>query len=309
MIQIATDMLRVLDRNGQPVLLDMGLMEHHLAEAFRKVGSQDVWLASRIALTVEEKVRQNDATPLRETEVDALAMAALKASGYLDVAQEFAQIRRGNPVEETALRMEKWNEESVAGLYSRSLPIPKENIEPLVSQTMEMLKSLGITEATEAFLVDLAIHLLHKSKETKRGEESDWREHLSEECRQMMGSGILAALPVQGAFPRATVLVNLLQAMEQFADNWISDFALCGVMERLSTPIREVLCAVHGELCRLSPQESGAATLLVFPGLHLFLERKMSLEEERKSFLETLAGLVDENIVRRTEFPVSVYCR
>ena len=125
----------------------------------------------------------------------------------------------------------------------------------------------------------------------------------------MMEWGILGTLPVQGAFSRATVLVNLLPAMERLADGWVSDFALYGVFDRLGSSILELLRAVRAELCRLSPLESGADTLLVFPGLRPYLENKMSLEEDRKSFLETLCGLLNERVVKCVEFPVSVYCR
>jgi len=125
----------------------------------------------------------------------------------------------------------------------------------------------------------------------------------------MLAEGIVVALPAKGLFSMAAVLVNISSLIENLADGWTSEFALCGAFGQLAPAVLEILRCQREELVRLSPEDASHAALLVFPGFHLFLENRFSQEEERESFQRTLCGLVEERIVKDAGFPVSVYCK
>ena len=49
MIHVATYKLQIADESGSPAELDIGALERQIAEAFRKLGFQDVWMAEELS--------------------------------------------------------------------------------------------------------------------------------------------------------------------------------------------------------------------------------------------------------------------
>lgn len=168
MIQLANNKLCIVDSEGHPVELDLGLLEHDLVDAFRRLGFRDVWMAEDVSMTVEEKIRESDATPMTRSDVDLLVISVLNASGFPDVAGAYADAHGKDPYEEVRKAMHPWTKEGVAAVIRRTLPVTRHQQDELCRLCLRLLESSGITSVTDKLLSDLALHfLLNNVRSTK----------------------------------------------------------------------------------------------------------------------------------------------
>ena len=159
MIHLATYRLPVSDEDGNPAELDIGLLEKRIADAYRKLGFADVWMAEDVALTVEEKIRMSDARVVTRDEVDSIVLSVLNASGFREVAQEYALGCGRDSLEDARKEMKPWKG-CLSDVLRRRLPLTEKQICDVELLASKVLDASGISVATDKFLVDLAVHLL-----------------------------------------------------------------------------------------------------------------------------------------------------
>ncbi len=310
MIHVATYKLQIADENGSPAELDIGGLERQIAEAFRKLGFQDVWMAEELSLMLVERINASDANLLNRKEVDALVSSMLTASGYADVAREYQTARGQVPFDEERREMKPWRD-AIDGILRRSLPITETQLKRVSIRCAKVLESAGMELASEKFLVSLAIHLLVNNSEidvTERVQESNkpWRECLSELSRKKLEQGILRSLPVSQIFPRARLAVKMSAIGNGQADNWVSVFSVCHLLQELAPCMLEILNAWRRELAELHPMQADSPSHILFNDFTEYLGREPNMwrKRDRQEIRETGEGSMEELVISKADYPI-----
>ena len=325
MIHLATYRLPVTDQDGTPAELDIGTLEKRLADAFRKLGFSDVWMAEDVALTVEEKIRMNDATPLSRTDVDAIVVSVLNASGFQDVAREYAS-GCGDFLDDAQKDMKPW-EGRLGDVLRHALPLTERQIGDVSKLAETVLRASGIAKATDRFIVALALHLLvnnssshvHFVEETADGAPKTpqkactrWQDvPLSEAARGMMANGVLKPLPFSDIFPRARIALGMEALTSQCASGWISSIGLCAAFDAIAPCILEILKAMRMEISARHPLQADSPSHVILPQFMDYLEKEPNLwrKRDRDETRSLVERLIDEKIVAAADYPVVVSIR
>ena len=325
MIHLATYRLPVTDQDGNPAELDIGMLEKRLADAFRKLGFSDVWMAEDVALTVEEKVRMNDATPLSRADVDAIVVSVLNASGFQDVAREYAS-GSGDFLADAQKDMRPW-EGRLGDVLRHALPLTERQIGDVSRLAEKVLQASGIAKATDRFLVALALHLLVNNSsshvhfvegmaegapKTPPRACTRWQDvPFSEAARGMMANGVLKPLPFSDIFPRARIAVGMEALMSQCASGWFSTIGLCAAFDAIAPCIIEILNAMRREISARHPLQADSPSHIILPQFTEFLEKEPNLwrKRDRAEIRSLVERLMDGKVVAAVDYPVVVSIR
>ena len=312
MIHVATYKLQIADENGSPAELDIGGLERQIAEAFRKLGFHDVWMAEELSLMLVERINASDANLLNRKDVDSLVSSMLTASGYADVAREYQAACGQAPFDEERREMKPWRE-AIDGILRRSLPITETQLARVSTRCAKVLESAGLELASEKFLVSLAIHLLVNNSESDmaaRLPESNkpWQECLSELSRKKLEQGILRPLPVSQIFPRARLAVKMSAIGDEQADNWVSVFSVCHLLQELAPCMLEILKMWRHELAEKHPLQADSPSHILFNDFTEYLGREPNMwrKRDRQEIRETVEGAMEELVISKADFPIAL---
>lgn len=315
MIHIATYKLQIADENGSPVELDIGGLERQIAEAFRRQGVQDVWMAEELSLMLVEKLNGSDATLLSRREVDALVTSMLTASGYADVAREYQATRGQEPFEEERREMKPWRS-VLESTLRRTLPVTETQLSRVVARCGCVLETAGLKLVTEKFLTSLAVHLLVNNSMGGQEERSfkegrNWQECLGGVSRRKLEQGILRPLPVSQIFPRARLAVKMSAIGDEQTGNWVSVFSVCHVLNELAPCMMEMLKAWRGELSEKHPMQADSPSHILFSDFTDYLGREPNMwrRRDRQEIRDTVEKLMEETVISKVDFPVVLSIR
>ena len=163
MILIPEHPIFTRDENGQKCSFDLRRFNEDLGEAFRLNGVKDSWLVEQFSVSVEEKLRTETmhSTPLSENEIDMLLISILTASGFSDVASSYSELRGSNPMRGFMAGLAPWDDTRLARTLTRCLPLTPKQVAKFVPACHDALEQLHMTSISDAFIVELAIHLAH----------------------------------------------------------------------------------------------------------------------------------------------------
>ena len=322
MIHVASYKLLVTDAGGKPTTLDIGLLEKRLADAFRKLGFSDVWMAEDVAMTVEEKIRTSDATFVAIEDVDSIVVSVLNASGFQDVAREYARSGGGDYIGTAKKDMKPWKGR-IAEVLRHALPLTEKQIGDVSQLAEQVLEASGIATASDKFLVELAVHLLvnnsadhvhfvHEAHGSKVPKPSiEWQDTLGLNAREMISQGVIKPMPLSEIFPRARIAVMSGAMASIYADGWISPLGIYQALDRISPFILEILGAIRREIAARHPLQADSPSHVVFPGFEEFLEREPNLwrKRQRAEIKTAVEQILAEKVVAAAEFPVVVSIR
>ncbi len=333
MIHIATYRLPVSDDNGNTAELDIGLLEKRIADAFRKLGFADVWMAEDIAMTVEEKLRTSDAAFVKRDDVDSIVVSMLNASGFQDVAREFSLSCGHDGIGDARKDMKPWSGR-MADVLRHGLPLTEKQIDDVSRLAANVLTASGIATATDKFLIELAVHLLANnaadhahfvdaSLGTDGEGTADRRRRVQAPCtrwqdmvqadgvHEMMGQGILKAMPFSEIFPRARVAVMIDAVAAAYADGWLTPLGICVAFGKIAPCVLEMLRAMRLELSARHPLQADSPSHVVFPEFTEFLERNPALwrKRDRAEIREAVERVMEDRVVSIAEFPVIISFR
>ena len=312
MIHVATYKLQIADENGSPAELDIGGLERQIAEAFRKLGFQDVWMAEELSLMLVEKLNSADANLLSRREVDALVTSMLTASGYADVAREYQAACGLKPFEEARREMKPWRN-AIEGVLRKALPITETQLAKVSAKCAEVLEAAGMELVSEKFLVSLAIHLLVNNSEGETAERQPncgrgWQECLGELSRQKLEQRILRPLPVSQLFPRARIAVKMSAIGEEQTGNWVSVFSVCNLLNELAPCMLEILAVWRRELAEKHPLQADSPSHIFFNDFTEYLGREPNMwrKRDRQEIRETVEGAMEELVISKADFPIAL---
>ena len=312
MIHVATYKLQIADENGSPAELDIGALERQIAEAFRKLGFQDVWMAEELSLTLVERINGSDANLLNRKDVDALVSSMLTASGYADVAREYQAAQGQAPFAEERREMKPWPN-AIDALLRRSLPVTEAQLARVSAKCAEVLEAAGMELASEKFLISLAIHLLVNNSEVDGkghtpASRKPWQDCLSELSRRKLAQGILRPLPVSEIFPRARLAVKMSVIGDDQEDNWVSVFSVCRLLQELAPCMLEILNAWRRELAEKHPMQADSPSHIFFNDFTDYLghEPNMWRKRDRQEIRETVEGMMEELVISKVDFPIAL---
>lgn len=257
-------------------------MRAALLEAFRSSGIHEEWLAEHLILTLEERVRSCNAadTAISETDIEGMLLNVLRATGYGEVAGRFQRQTHPDEVELSGALC-AWTEANLVPLLRRGLPLAETQLTQLAGDCLQALQKLEFTAVSEAFVRELAVHLLHYRREEPSGPAmlpintpagipaTVWVDLAGPDSRELIAGGILRPLPSSDIFPVARVEIRLAALCNQ------PDFCATELFwqERLPVISREsvkLLEAMRGQISRCWPRITAPSVHLIFPGFQAF---------------------------------------
>ena len=327
MIHVATYRLLVADGDGKPVALDIGLLEKRLADAFRKLGFSDVWMAEDIAMTVEEKIRTSDANLVSLDDVDSIVISVLNASGFSDVAREYSAASGHDALDAARKEMRPW-EGRISDALRHALPLTEAQLADVEKSMRSFLTASGISVASDRFLVELAVHLLvntsgrhvHFVERTVAAPDArpilksctKWQDmRLGDDARSMMENGAVRPLPFSEIFPRARIAVAMKKVTSMYAGGMATPMGIYAAMTRTAPSMLEILGAMRMELSARHPLQADSPSHILFPDFMEFLEMEPTLwkRKDRLEIRETVEQVMDEKVVSIADFPIVVSIR
>ena len=316
MIQIATTNLTIAEWDGTPATLDVGLLEQHLGEAFRKLGYNGAWMAEDVSLTIIEKIHESDATLVTREQIDTMVETILNALGYSDVAAEYFRIIGVSPIDNIRREMHGWNLEETANLLEKSLPITHSQREKLASLCLEAVSRLNLSLVSPKLMLELATHILANDRtESAPGTESakspvcpSWEfKDLSADAQGMVSSGLLQPLPKSQFLPKARLAINFPMLARLYPDWWMP-MSLAAALDTLIQPASEVLASMRNELTREHPLFSDSPSHVIVQGCIPLMEKDPNLwkKKNREEILSMLEQTLRENIADKVDFSINL---
>ncbi len=281
MIQFAMEKLRVAGEDGNPELLDVTAFEHEIAEAFRKAGFNDAWMAEDIALTVEEKIRGEEARLFSRNDIDAMVSSLLNASGFQDVERLYAESKGVDRFLEERKMLRRWNDEELVKLLARVLPLSHSQTETLAAKAGDVLKHCGLELATDKFIVSLAMHIFlndvrdmdfHSTEKVleysrKPAAAAKKMTLAAQKSGELQKSGILRKMPCSNIFPKARLMVDFSK-MPQVADGgWVSSISMTAPVAEIIPAMANILEETRGALLENHPDMADIPASVVLTGL------------------------------------------
>lgn len=312
MIHVASCRLLIADEEGRPVELDVGLLEKKLADAFRKLGFSEVWMAEDVSLTVEEKIRQHGGTLLTRSDVDKLVSAVLNASGFADVAGEYSRNCGRDPFEDARKEMFPWTDKLEAVL-ARSLPVTDLQMQKLAGLCRDFMNKSGIRIASERFMTDLAVHFLINGSLESSAEISclPWNQRISAKASEFLESGVLRVLPVSEIFPRARLSIYMAKLAEKQVNGWVSTLSVCNIFSELAPVILEILGAVRADLACKYPMQSDSPSHVILPDFLDFIAHEPNLwrKRTRDEIRNTVEAVINDTVLEKADFQLALSIR
>ena len=316
MIQIATTKLTIAEKDGKPSVLDVGLLEQHLGEAFRKLGYNGVWMAEDVALTIIEKIHESDATLVTREQIDSMVDTILNALGYADVAAEYAGHTGVPPMESLRKGMHAWSLAETIALLEKSIPATQGQLEKLAGLCLDAVASMHLSVVSPRLMLELATHILANDRangaipvdEAKSGVCASWElKEISADARGLVSRGLLQPLPQSQFLPKARLALNFPMLARLYPDWWMP-MSLAATLDSLSRPMAEILKEMRSELTKEHPLFSDSPSHIIVQECVSLLEKDPNLwkKKHREEILGLLEQTLRDNITEQVDFSINI---
>jgi len=307
MIHFATECLRIQDGKGYPCKLDIGELERELLDSFQTQGFRDVWMAEETALMVEEQVRANSAKLYSRAEIDRLVKTVLEASGYCDVAREYASRRVPDPLASARAAMCAWTTASLTENLRRSLPVGEAKAESLAAKVAVALERDGLRLVSEDLTTALALHFLVNESATPSGAVC-WRDNLAEGTSALLEHGVLRVMPCSALFPRIRVSLGVAALGEQLCGGWLSEIALGQAIVKLAPALLDLLKALRDDWAAKRMMD-GPAHLLLPRFRECLADAGIVSRPVQNQFQDLLSRLLRDEVQAHLPFALNISFR
>ncbi len=286
MILIPSERLFALDGSGQRTSYDFDGLCEDLRDAFSRNGVCDMWLVNQFTLTVEERLR-GDEPSLTEGEIDSLVSSVLAASGYADVSKTFMELRGMDAISGLQVAMRPWDSHRLADVLGSRLPLAPGQVHGLATRCSTALTGLGLQFASDEFIRELGIHLLHRQQSPAKETISDAVDMVvptGEDADNLLSNRALVAYPIAPLFPRAQVAIDLKAFVKAECDEWHSELLLFGKLPELAGNAIQILAQQRKTILEQNPDFDKCPCHAVVTKYADFIEtygQGMSLRERR----------------------------
>lgn len=329
MILIPEHPIFTRDENGQKCSFDLRRFNEDLGEAFRLNGVKDSWLVEQFSVSVEEKLRTETmhSTPLSENEIDMLLISILTASGFSDVASSYSELRGSNPMRGFMAGLAPWDDTRLARTLTRCLPLTPKQVAKFVPACHDALEQLHMTSISDAFIVELAIHLAHDDNskgirekmpngiEAPEGKNLCTSEQLKEEApeftRMLLDENVLGILPTAKLFPLAEVFFSMQDYCRVFTDSWPSELAIAGSMGKVSKAVIDLLSSYRESIASVFPNLADSSSYIFFAHYNAFIEQSCESTSKtvRIAFDNAIRNILSNYLVKRAPFDLRLKYR
>ena len=317
MIQFGTASLFILDAADNEHFYDLEALRDRLSIAFQQQGIQETWLAENLVLTIEEKIRSSNESGERLTEevIEQILVNVLIATGYREVATEYLRLS----LREIVLLpqgMRSWDVESVQQMLSSSLPLSYRQLEEVSRDCLKALHRLGFSEVSEAFLRELAIHVLHYRKtpeevaqqrpatrKTQFIPAEAWLEVASDQARELIEQQILLPLPLSDIFPVARLEFRL-HAFALWKGDLGSELTLLPALPEISNEILVLLERMRGYIMQNWPRINNPSAHLILPDFQQFFLKDIPglKKKQRLAFRDQVKEELEKQVQPQTDY-------
>ncbi|NLZ63427.1 MAG: hypothetical protein GX902_06415 [Lentisphaerae bacterium] len=318
MIKIYSTNLLVQDRDGSMRSFDLDELREKLAQAFRSNGISDQWLPEHFALMLEEKIRSGNAAgeSLDSDALQTLLANVLVATGYGEVAVAFGQLTDS---EQSLVpgEMQPWEHAKLTAMLARTLPLAENQLQDLSRESLTALKKLGFVCASEAFMRELAVHILHfrrspgnapagKKPRRPAGTEfisADAWTHLASETSQLLiKRNVLRLLPLSDIFPTARLEMHL-QALRPVSQDWQPEECLLPQLPEICREILLLLQRMREHIRQTWPRIENPGAHVIFPAYRDFFQQQLpGWTKRRQTTLRQKVTLLLEEQLQQQDF-------
>ena len=317
MIQFGTASLFIIDASGTEQSYDLDALRDRLSIAFQQQGIQETWLPENLVLTIEEKIRSSNEGGSRLTEeaIEQILVNVLIATGYREVATEYLRLN----LREIVLLpqgMRSWDVEAVQQMLSSSLPLSYRQLEEVSRDCLKALHRLGFSEVSEAFLRELAIHVLHYRKnpeliaqqrpaarKTQFIPAEAWLEVASDQARELIEQQILLPLPLSDIFPAARVEFRL-HAFALWKGDLSPELTLLPALPEISHEVLVLLKRMREYIMQNWPRISNPSAHLILPDFQqFFLQEIPDLKKRQRLVLrDRVKEELEKQVLPQTDY-------
>lgn len=326
MIFIPEQQIFAVDDDGYKCSLDLDKLNADLREAFLNHGVDDDWLVDQFALTIEEKLRTDAQTEhnLTEQEIDEMMSAVLISAGFPDVAADFMQRRGEDALRPLMAEIKAWDEERVREILRKRLPLSQSGIQATLPQCIDALKSLGINSASDGFIAELAVHLLHSSKGSSNAITEQPTAAASDEAnvptlssvpppysanaQKLLDLGIVTCYPTAPLFPQARVALSLSAFSAAFIPEWFCELAFARAFPEAANGILEILTAVRQTIARRTPAFAKSPASVVIRDFGLFIDAQTANDTRaaKVAFSKGMRDILERCLVSGAPFEINL---
>jgi hypothetical protein len=325
MIRLFPGHALVVDESGQSQTLDFDSLRDELAQCFAQRGVTESWLAEHVACIVEEQVRERHRQStgmLDRHEVDEMVLAAVRAVGFADVAELYAEARGLTiALPKPTGTLESWDEGRLRDLLVQKLQLPEPLVAAVLPQLIEALVHLGLERVNDSLLHELAVHLL--ASQGPGGQETipslpvrlfpdeHWIASLHGTYGSLVTSGILRVHPVSNALPRARVEFNIERFGQRLGTPPLLEMQVLSCLAPAARALQAMLNTVRTEICSVRPSASAHPAHVILRGMKPLLAEQLQplCARDAHAFLAEVRDCIQREVCARADFEVILSLR
>ncbi len=326
MIKIYSANLLVQDINGNNQSFDLDNLKEKLTQAFRYNGIADKWLPEHFALMLEEKIRTSNAAgdELCSADLQILLSNVLVATGYGEVAVALGQLTDfGQSL--VPGEMQSWRHDTLSEMLARTLPLAENQLHDLSRESLAALHKLGFVSASEAFVRELAVHILHFRSQSADPSKADsqhphlqtefiaadaW-EHLASETGQLLlKRNVIRLLPLSDIFPTARLEMRL-HALVPLSADWQPEECLLPQLPGICQEMLQLLLRMREHIRQTWPRIENPGAHVIFPAYQDFFRQQLPGWKKRRQTIlrQKVTALLKKNLLQQQDFELLVTFR
>ena len=216
-----------------------------------------------------------------------MSVRVLAASGYADVSKTFMELRGMDAISGLQVAMRPWDSHRLADVLGSRLPLAPVQVHGLATRCSTALTGLGLQFASDEFIRELGIHLLHRQQSPAKETISDAVDMVvptGEDADNLLSNRALVAYPIAPLFPRAQVAIDLKAFVKAECDEWHSELLLFGKLPELAGNAIQILAQQRKTILEQNPDFDKCPCHAVVTKYADFIEtygQGMSLRERR----------------------------
>ncbi|NMA43077.1 MAG: hypothetical protein GX946_06825 [Oligosphaeraceae bacterium] len=312
MIQFGSANLLVETATGQTREYDLDALQERLDAAFQQHGIHEGWLAENLVLSLEEKIRSSNSIGkrLQESELEQMLLNVLLATGYAEIANEYLRLSQQDFILQPQ-GMRSWSPAELQVALSAGLPISGSQAETLAQECLKALQKLGFDQVSDAFVRELAVHLLHFRVQAEQQPEekpaarktqfigtTDWLRLAGSKASELIKLKILQPMPLSDIFPTARLQFRLRE-LAQWQGDWSAELNLLPALPEIAFEILTLLDDMRGYIRENWPRISEPATHLILPGFRQFFMKEIpGLKRKQREELQEQVRLEVQRLTR-----------
>jgi len=326
MIKIYSANLLIKDSDGSNQSFDLDNLREKLTQAFRCNGIADKWLPEHFALMLEEKIRASNAAgdELCADELQILLSNVLVATGYGEVAVAFGQLTDSGqslvPGE-----MQPWEHDKLSEMLARTLPLAKNQLQDLSRESLAALHKLGFVSASETFMRELAVHILHfrslpadisKNYSPRHHQKTEfiaadaWEQLASKAGQLLLKRNIIRLLPLSDIFPTARLEIRL-QALVPLSADWQPEECLLPQLPGICQEILLLLNRMRQYIRQTWPRIENPGAHVILPAYQEFFRKQLPGWKKRRqtTLRQKMTALLEANLLKQQDFELLISFR